>query len=440
MPDHVVTDEKGQKHRFPDEATPEMIAEALGIQPPSQGPNLKTGEGMEAQSQQQAGQYLQGRATAPYEQQQAELQQRKNRAVKWQMNNPAAVTNAVAAYAPMAAAKSIAGAKVGGYAGRKAADAAGIPPEYGELAGGTLGGFAGAVPWNRASLGKTVINPRTLEPRPGIKLIPWMNNERATALGDLLDPNLPKVRNMLQATEESMPNRINELAAQGKQETLFGQENAAAIKRAQAPEPLPWQAPSHDVIKPGTPEFADAAYGKGNQYPWSRVPSRAPVAARNVDPFSGEPTAQAKPQADQPIETFPEPNPAVSADRPGSLWSVPREQLETRATRGQPGALDVLKNVRKEPFLVQPRPSMGEPNPEFNALRESNMPQGNPTPFQQPIQVQKDSMGIRWAHDGTNRVSIPQSVPDEAIADYARPKLAEQATIRSQLPWMKGSQ
>ena len=50
-----------------------------------------------------------------------------------------------------------------------------------------------------------------------------------------------------------------------------------------------------------------------------------------------------------------------------------------------------------------------------------------------PVNVSTDSLGIRWASDGENRVSIPRNVPDKMIDSYARPKLAEQKQIRSQL-------
>jgi hypothetical protein len=60
--------------------------------------------------------------------------------------------------------------------------------------------------------------------------------------------------------------------------------------------------------------------------------------------------------------------------------------------------------------------------------------------FGPPLQTTTDTLGVRWATDGTNRVSIPKNIPPEAVESYARPKLAEQAQIRSQLPWMKGQQ
>ena len=236
----VVTDEQGVEHHFPKEATPDMISKALGLSKPQQ-PNLRTGAGMEAQSQQQAGQYLRQQATAPYEQQQAVLQRRKNLAAGWENNNPTPVTNATAMYAPVAAAKAIIGSKIGSKLGGAVAG------PYGQLAGGLAGGVAGGVPWDRPTLGKAVIDPETLQPRAGIQLFPWMNKARATALGDVIDPNLPKMRNMLQATEESMPNRINELAAQGKQEQLLGRENAVAIKQA-TPKATP------KIMAPNAPE------------------------------------------------------------------------------------------------------------------------------------------------------------------------------------------
>ncbi len=80
---------------------------------------------------------------------------------------------------------------------------------------------------------------------------------------------------------------------------------------------------------------------------------------------------------------------------------------------------------------------------EINATKPGKSPlpwetqATNATP--PPLQV-SNAMGIRWASDGVNKVSIPDSLTDEEIEAYARPKLAEQASIRSQLPWMKGNQ
>lgn len=47
--------------------------------------------------------------------------------------------------------------------------------------------------------------------------------------------------------------------------------------------------------------------------------------------------------------------------------------------------------------------------------------------------VSTDSMGIRWATNGTDKVSIPKSVGDADIDTYAGPKLDEQAAIKKNL-------
>jgi hypothetical protein len=49
------------------------------------------------------------------------------------------------------------------------------------------------------------------------------------------------------------------------------------------------------------------------------------------------------------------------------------------------------------------------------------------------VSVSTDSMGIRWASNGIDKVSVPKSVSNAEIDTYAGPKLQEQAQIKSQL-------
>jgi hypothetical protein len=88
---------------------------------------------------------------------------------------------------------------------------------------------------------------------------------------------------------------------------------------------------------------------------------------------AAEPTVTAGrpgPSAPQPNpEWFPEPRPETPIDRPGSMWSVGRESLPSRAGRGQPGAIDVLTNIGDRPPLVTPKPTLGVADPDFQALR-----------------------------------------------------------------------
>jgi hypothetical protein len=74
---------------------------------------------------------------------------------------------------------------------------------------------------------------------------------------------------------------------------------------------------------------------------------------------------------------------------------------------------------------------IAELNPQLNTAYEAAS--------RPPIKTETDTLGVRWASDGTNKVSIPRSVPDESIAQYAQPKLAEQAQIRGNLPWNKSA-
>jgi hypothetical protein len=433
MPDHVVTDQNGQVHRFPDEATPEMIAQALGVNPPSQGPNLKTGQGMQDYANQKAKQVLTGtgdqgnynaqgvKVSGPSgeplsymekaEQDQAARQTRLGAAQNRAMQSPMPFTNASMAYAPVTAAKSLIGAKLGGAAGGAIAPQLSNSPEaenYGEFIGGTLGGVGASVPWGQSAknaAASALRNPATARQsqmgKPG-------------TVKDFLPPQLQKW---------SVP---------------------------------PWMVPKGEV---GTPT---------NPGPFMEIPARMPKvqpelgSEENPGLMSKIPTGRASMKgtaiAQQAADAAEAAKPQLNqvASEEGVPGSVPKPSGRLVVLPQEAQALDQMDKIAKARasqhgmlYAAGIRPAGGGRVPmtptgttttEFPGARAA-IPQGDPTPFSPSLARETDSLGIRWAVSPEGyRVSIPKSVPEEGVETYARTKLAEQAQMHSSLPWMKTEQ
>jgi hypothetical protein len=99
--------------------------------------------------------------------------------------------------------------------------------------------------------------------------------------------------------------------------------------------------------------------------------------------------------------------------------AITQEIAPEMIQRGVRGSLEGMEQ--------QAGQKISELNPQLNTAYD--------VASQAPIKTQTDTLGVRWASDGANKVSVPRSVPDEAIEQYARPKLAEQAQIRGNMPW-----
>src|SRR5256885_16464131 len=121
---------------------------------------------------------------------------------------------------------------------------------------------------------------------------------------------------------------------------------------------------------------------------------------------------------------LPVPRGPLPGENPAYMASIPRGRLRELGLQGRPGAGEQLRNVGKTVLYMPPE---GYPGPR--EVSPGQIQQGAATPFEAPIRVESQ-MGIRWASDGTNRVSIPNSISDSDVEAYARPKLAEQALIR----------
>lgn len=313
------------------------------------------------------------------------------------------------AEAPLATGLGLAGGTVGGVAGGAAGRYLGGKigaPTLGEDVGGLTGSFFGGMagggmgsPGARRALARTVIDPATLEPRPLAKALPLLGKERATAIGDMLDPNLPKVRNMTAAADASFQNRANELGQMGKQETLLGQENAKAVQRdlqdRQAePPPRPARIPP---------------------LRWPQVGEAPPMPGRTRIGSFDFPT------------TIPEAESVPGAK--GEAWSMQRTsspELQRAVESGDPGAVETARrlNPNYRPIIIpkgasleaKPLPFTGPPSGDISS-------QIQPRPF-----TIANAMGIRWAKTpGLPDISIPNGMAEEDIPAYVAGKQALQS-------------
>lgn len=148
------------------------------------------------------------------------------------------------------------------------------------------------------------------------------------------------------------------------------------------------------------------------------------------------------------------PSPVEVPSAEGVPGSIPKPSGRLVVLPQEAQALDQMQRIAKTRasqhgllYAAGMRPAGGGRVPrsptainttEFSGIRPE-APQGNPTPFSPALKTETDNLGIRWAVSPEGyRVSIPKSVPPEALEAYALPKLAEQAQIHS-LPWMKKS-
>lgn len=122
-----------------------------------------------------------------------------------------------------------------------------------------------------------------------------------------------------------------------------------------------------------------AAYKAGLKGEAYAPPTDAPEAARQAE-------AATEPNPGS-VAIVPDERPALPSDRRGFAYSLTRTKgLPEAAQRGQPGAIDVLRQI--QPTVVIPRGADIE-TPSMAGLRESlgigeSIPQGNPNPFSPP--------------------------------------------------------
>jgi hypothetical protein len=285
----------------------------------SAAPDLKTGQGMEQQAVEQSRQQIGApviQAANEHEARQARLAYLQNRA----MNSPTPFSNAVAVLAPVTAARQIAGAKVGSYAGEKIAPMLSDSPdaaEYGSLIGGVLGGTAASY----SPGGPTKAVQRITRGPQGTAKVSLNPLE---IVGRELEEVVPKQADIQEQMTAAETARQKWLTDRAKLEMQDATEQAAAIKRQQ----------TADRLAVAKKRFADSQ-------------------------------AAAKTQ-ETSTTVIPEPRAPLPTDRPGAMWSIGREELPAAAQRGAPGAGDVLRNLNK-PIIYTPKEGVGYPGPRQGA-------------------------------------------------------------------------
>jgi len=345
---------------------------------------------MEANSRMQAAQYLEKRATAPYEEQQAELQQRKNRAVKWANNNPSAVTNASMAYFPAASAKALIGSKIGSSIGGALAPEG--SEDYGQFIGGTLGGLGGAGAFRglRSGVSRLAYEDGALNPK-------------LASIGDALEH------------PTTIPGKLVKAGA-------------SALFPPPAVEPPTWESPQHTNIY-GSPDFPG---------PMSKLSTRLPAAMRG-DPFA-PPMVEATPV---PPELGSPENPGPFSKLPNRLppqyhgdpftppsgetvpeWESP-SHMDVFGSPDFPGPMSKLsprlpKNLRSDPFsptipevsATPVQPELGSPeNPGlFSKLPTRLPPNLRGDPFQPRVSPLDPTAAPEQGTTRSNVSSDPQDL------------------------------
>lgn len=116
-----------------------------------------------------------------------------------------------------------------------------------------------------------------------------------------------------------------------------------------------------------------------------------------------------------------------------------KQVAQSRLQQGYETRNGVIQPERQYVDTIDGTQPIPDPTPAKALQPETVTPQ-TATPVS-PDQIQRaskfdistDSMGIRWASNGTDKVSIPKSVADTGIDTYAGPKLDEQAAIKKNL-------
>jgi hypothetical protein len=89
------------------------------------------------------------------------------------------------------------------------------------------------------------------------------------------------------------------------------------------------------------------------------TPKNAGVDQQTVERQSGSIRSAATPSpGSESVSILPEPMPAATSGKTGAMWSIPREQLQSAAMRGTPGAGDVLQSTGRT-ILYEPRGAVG---------------------------------------------------------------------------------
>jgi hypothetical protein len=116
--------------------------------------------------------------------------------------------------------------------------------------------------------------------------------------------------------------------------------------------------------KPASPEFPGAHLPSMEDFYSKRGEELNAIRRRGINepkPAAGE-VGPASTVPSPEVMHFPEPRALQPGDKPGSMYSIPRDELTGAAQRGAPGAGDVLRNINK-PIIYTPREGVGYPGP-----------------------------------------------------------------------------
>lgn len=117
------------------------------------------------------------------------------------------------------------------------------------------------------------------------------------------------------------------------------------------------EAPEYKPFKPSGPN-AERVMREGSARPYDPL-SELPTGGKASGGGALGKIGGASKIPDLPdVIVAPEPRAELPSDRPGAMYSVPRETLPTQAQARQPGATDVLRNIGKK-VIFRPNVTIG---------------------------------------------------------------------------------
>jgi hypothetical protein len=278
-------------------------------------------------------------------------------------------------------------------------------------------------------VGKESLVDTTGRPKPLARVV--LGSDRAQALGEVLNPELADARVARQAKAEALSaGRTAPGPWRPGQKPMVPKPELGSPENPGWHSPLPKTMPKVAAVEPplGSPE---------NPGWHSKVPTRMPIVKppepelgtpENPGLMSKIPTGRGSMPKLPAIETsgvtgaagapppevmhFPEPRALQPGDKPGSMYSIPRDELTGAAQRGAPGAGDVLRNINK-PIIYTPREGVGYPGPR------TEPPPTLPPTVTAAHQPEVIRMGTGVGAEGPQRIGVGQvgELSDRALDD-----------------------
>jgi hypothetical protein len=166
--------------------------------------------------------------------------------------------------------------------------------------------------------------------------------------------------------------------------------------------------------KPAVAEFPGAHLPSMEDFYTKRGEELNAIRRRGINepkPAAGE-VGSAGTAPSPEVMHFPEPRALQPGDKPGSMYSIPRDELTGAAQRGAPGAGDVLRNINK-PIIYTPREGVGYPGPR------TEPPPTLPPTVTAAHQPEVIRMGTGVGAEGPQRIGVGQvgELSDRALDD-----------------------